>query len=1280
MTETPVTPQIGVLVPMRLETRFVKRGSAWFLRVRVVPDAVSITNHDDTPSKLELDAVEAMWRQVGSNNLESAKGRAAWRGLAALVGAEQAAWLARTFPPVKAANGTISIKRPPGQHRTVMHAPRLNGLPPTLELWLARGGQPAQPVAILAPVLSDIAVDLDDPDSTDQPWWTSFTEAVRVGMAKEVELGAVADDIDTLYLVGIGGGDPGALLAAQADSGRLGVIAPGSATNSVDGLPATTLGDVDDWRQLARARASQQAGGNAVRSALGAPSTLPAVVGGDHDHRGVNGSLVAALWPALWGHALGNVWAEGSRADTLGVWAADNLVPEGPLPTMRVDTQPYGILPATSLRRWQTANGDPAIEETLVPLVEALVTTWATTSERLAGAAANSPLDGLVRNPAAISYAWRWMLPTDLAAAVSFRYAAPIAKSDITSWWDQQAPPARLTPGTAPARRLVATGWARKVDLGLAEPKQLPDGVNLATGLTRLATAPVAELISAGTVDLDAHASPPWGRSLLTELARHAVLTSAATVARNVAAQPRALVEPLGADARTPTQVETWAARLQPADLKRRGDPAVTIHNNVRAALGALASHTLDDIECALRALLETATNRIDPWATAIAWRRLQSLATAPRTLGAYAWVDAPRPRGTTPAHQYVLAPSKDQASVAAMMRDRALANSPDSAQWQADLTSDAVRAALRLAAETREGSHPADSLGRMVERIVSRPTVIDRLREQFPTTTGFFAFTRASRIRRTCNGPAVLDAATANPASLQELGVTAAQVTALADLDAAVDALADLHLAEAALGVVKHRPALVSASSSAAAGESPPPQFTFPDTPTTGITVDSIAVVALPAAAAPTGRNPSPAAIADPAVAAYLDERTGPANGNRWTWTRLSADGQPTGPLTLADIGLRPCDTVGLGIGNLRDTLVAATGAAGLDPADPAGPAIVRTLVAALSGVPASPPDVGGGAESTSVANELAQRYASLRRAADAAVAAARAAAAGTDNRARRRELARLARWGITPMSADTGQATLVERVDGAAAVLDRRLSTMPATMTGAAVSELTDAINALIGPEAGYPVFARISRAAFTGVRAEPAGAGQAARLEPDWLETVAPVRPAIARLEAAQLTERVRSGGRPLRAWTNHPGDPWQTATATADSTGAGSRLVAVFGPSGVLPTRPAATTQGMVAAAVIDRFAETIPDTEHTASVAFPHDLPVARAPQAVLLAVPPDVTQPLDTPTLVDIVSEVRDLARARMTNAASVGTAANALHLAVIPAAGRTAVDLGGDR
>ena len=93
-------PQIGVLLPLRLETRFNRSGrpARWSIRVRVVPDAMSIANHDDVPSAFELDAVEAMWRAAGGANLESPEGQRAWRTLAASVGPERAR-LARPHVP-----------------------------------------------------------------------------------------------------------------------------------------------------------------------------------------------------------------------------------------------------------------------------------------------------------------------------------------------------------------------------------------------------------------------------------------------------------------------------------------------------------------------------------------------------------------------------------------------------------------------------------------------------------------------------------------------------------------------------------------------------------------------------------------------------------------------------------------------------------------------------------------------------------------------------------------------------------------------------------------------------------------------------------------------------------------------------------------------------------------------------------------------------------------------------------------------------------------------------
>ena len=906
-----------------------------------------------------------------------------------------------------------------------------------------------------------------------------------------------------------------------------------------------------------------------------------------------------------------------------------------------------------------------------MPLVRSLVGTWAAAAERQAAQQQGDGLGGLVRNPTAARYAWQWMVPTTLAHALAFRFNQAVPAADLNAWWTREAQQTpRLDPAASPARRLVAVGWKHGVDTPLVE------SANLRTKLTRLAGASVTDLLAAGAEEGRPPTPPAWGTSLLTELGRHSLLASSAAVARRTVGEARAVVEPLEIDRATPTQTETWALRLRPADLTQGGDPTVGVRANVVNGLKTLATKDAAEVDRALRAALETATNRLDPWATAIAWRRLQSLAAAPRTLGAYGWVDAPR-RQTPGDHRFVLAPSAQQAATTAILRDRALGDA-DADRWQMTLASDPIRDALQLADATREGAHPTESLGQKVEAIVNRPDVIDRLRDAFPSLP---IFVRAfMRIRRVCDGAAVLDAAVNRPSELTNLGVRPAQLTALRRFAAAVDALADLHVAEAVFGVVKGRTATAAAATTAAGGQAPPPDFDVVRTPRSGRVVNTVALVVLPNAPTPGGTKPSPVVLADPAVAAYVNGRAGAAASASWTWKKLDPAGSSAGTATLADAGLRPCDTVGLGLAQLRELVREASGAAALGPDDPPGHAVVRSLAAALSAVPALAEDVADTPPDPAGAAELAQRFTRVRTAAGAAAGDARAAAAPaqTEN-ARRKALARMARWGITPL---TEGGTLAERLVRAAEILERRIAEAPATLEGATVEVIAGAIGALVSPEGPLPVFGRLRAATFAGLRAEPVSAGAKPRLDPDWLETVAAVRPPLARLEAVQLEQRLASGGEPLRAWTNRPGDPWQTVPPPPSDTEVvrATRLTAVFGPPNVLPPQPAANTTGTVAVAVIDRFGETVPDPEHISSVAFSHDLPPARAPQAVVLAVPPDVDEELTPAVLVDIVADVRALARTRMADAAQLGAAAGALHLASLPAAGRSGVALGGAR
>lgn len=249
--------------------------------------------------------------------------------------------------------------------------------------------------------------------------------------------------------------------------------------------------------------------------------------------------------------------------------------------------------------------------------------------------------------------------------------------------------------------------------------------------------------------------------------------------------------------------------------------------------------------------------------------------------------------------------------------------------------------------------------------------------------------------------------------------------------------------------------------------------------------------------------------------------------------------------------------------------------------------------------------------------------------------------------------------------------QAELEARVGRAGEALRRRLEAAPtpAEATGESARRLGELIAALVAPEAPCPIFGRVPATACAALVSD----GGPAPLYPDWMDVVAPVRPAVARLESVQLDESLRPAGSPLEAWTNRPGDTWQTVLPPTDNeVPRPSRLIAAFGPPATLPA-----AQATVAAAVIDRFIETIPDTHHDAAIAFDHELPTARAPQAILLAVPPVADQDLNGETLVGIVAETRQLVRARLADPAQVGPDATVLHLAALSAIGPGAIRVG---
>jgi hypothetical protein len=1261
---------IAVLLPLRLETRFL--GTT--LRVLVVPDEPWFDRHDPLPTAAEM-ADLARYRATAGDDPAQPQAQAAWRLLAGQHGPARAAWLVRTFPP-----GPGDAARPAAL-REEFHFTRLPDFPTELQIWIARRGQ--EPALAATRPIDAARLRLDPPDpnppagpdpgdpsdpeppAPDPPverrWWDSWDEAKLAGLGTEIDLGGRTDDIEAVYVVGLAATTAAALFGRHRDTGRLGLLAPGTPTNTVDGARAADLGqDPMPWLRLLQ-RGADENERLAGLVLTGDRDVLGALPGDNRPYQFWARQVLTALWPALAGHTLTHVIGV-LRSALTPRWVAENVDPIGPLPTLRVGGQPYGLLPATSLRDWVPAEGDPPFEDVLRRRLVTLRDRWVAAAVRAGrGAVEDSTSEQLLallaQPPASPGYALRTMHPMELwllglLATGHGRVPAggPLSWPRLVESWHGRFPVATEF-GLRPHRYYGGRGWAHGSRLPLVTPRGLPAGVTLATVLRRLVDlARDAPDTFATTAGAEEAVAAPTG-SLLLRLAIRALQVGLGEIGREkLGVPPGRLPPPVGRND-DPPPLSEWIRAVTTDDLTADTAQARDLRRQTEA-LQRLGGDAMAHLERLLPAAVDCTSHRVDPWVVGLARARQRRMDEQPPLLGAYGWVDDPRPGRPGPTTGGLLhAPSHPQALTAALIRDRAI-NDPEPARWHMDITSDRARRAARLADEVRGGAHPAEALGREVERIVDDRLLIRDLRLRFPLRVEHAG-------RRTCDGLRVL-------AALDDLDLPDPVSEELTKLRDSVDAYADLLVAEAVQHVVESRTGEAGAALDAAAGLGRPPTLEVLRTRREGRPAESACLIAVPDAPMPeVPADPAalaavhPARFADPAAAAFLAARTGGAG--EWRW-RVSVSTGATREVTLADLGLEPADALALPLGTL-ERLVRETGA---DPdADPGAgitddggslryrrAARLTALLGRTPAVATDSTDVPARAEpGRAGADEIRQRLDVLRSAAQALA----------DTLAPTGDSLRLAaRWGIAPEPHPEATDPRADQVNLARRQLLDRIAAAPDATVAAGLghADLADAVAALVSATGQVAVLGRLRRDAFPAL--EPAD------LDAAWLPYVAPVRPPLARLEAFQLAATLPTGAGPaLTAWTNRPTDPWQTDPED------GRRLVVAYTPGNLdLAAVPPGRT---LAVGLLDRFAEVIPDAEQATTAAFGFDAPGARAPQAILLAVPPDPTRDLDAATLVRIVEETRDLARARMATPDDVADVTGLLPLPLLPATGTVA-------
>lgn len=239
-------------------------------------------------------------------------------------------------------------------------------------------------------------------------WTIDFEAAEAAGMAVRVAFANRADyeaGFRRLVVVGVraqaatqGQRDVQELLGDHYYTDGLQLVPQGTPTNNTDSAPAGFSSrertDAETSFALLTQRAdfagatpwTDRPDAQHLATALGlAPDALPALANGEGRDVSDAHLLNRALWPATYGYFLEQMLRPLLSAEALAWTRAffeKYVLARGPVPALRIGTQPYGVLPTTRFSAWETdpAAADSAYARQLQQVLAQLDVTW---TERL---------------------------------------------------------------------------------------------------------------------------------------------------------------------------------------------------------------------------------------------------------------------------------------------------------------------------------------------------------------------------------------------------------------------------------------------------------------------------------------------------------------------------------------------------------------------------------------------------------------------------------------------------------------------------------------------------------------------------------------------------------------------------------------------------------------------------------------------------------------------------------------------------------------------------------
>lgn len=960
--------------------------------------------------------------------------------------------------------------------------------------------------------------------------------------------------------------------------------------------------------------------------------------------------------------------------------------PRGPLPPLRIGRQPYGILPITSLALWNGIDDTAAVPALIADRLRGLhgfLGRFLPLSPRVGRGPDQDEvlMDLLRRLPESVQVVFA-DASVELPAMITQR-VLPDLFANLIWQLDTEVP---FIPGPV---TLAARG----------DQLQLPVVTMAAETLTWLDDFQTALDSTPAGKDSQPPPLPDWvtwansGPDALAALG----LFAASTLVTNLwALWITSLAMAAKYQLPNPTQAQLDQADAFIAACRKPIEDLAQLADWISGDQGVN--------DRLLANLIEAQTSRVDAWATSLATVRLHTLRTSTPAgirVGAYGWLVDVAPAPGNADAGWVMTPSIQHAATAAVLHSGWAAHT-DPAAFAVDLNSARVRKAVFTLAAIRLGQTLEELLGYQLERALhdnQADDLIAPLRAQFPlppadptldqagAPTGAAEHGQrlvvdgnaarlggAAFIRQADTLPVGADGsitfpfppdAKAMPSSLAVLP------SLLLDLDDTVDAIGDVLLAESVHHLVAGSPLRAGLTADTVGKAAPVPDtFDVLTTPGRYVAVSHTVALAL-AVGAPTGWPPAPScsrAALDPAAEALAAWALGPPSS--WTATITAADGTTTAS-TLADVAAGALDVVveatdPIDISALAARIRFASGAdgtvtigrgdgLGADTALPVLAAAMRAVLggarpAAAAGAALSPTSPGSAADLAAVAQRVTGWWQGVTTALAAWPDGAQAAA-----------IAALAAAGVSGVRFDTPVTV--------GPALQQRLQAFtpppPPTPNDDPVAWLAktrDAVAAVVG---GW----------FTAAPLWASGAADWAELGggvppgdlvddddvDDWLSSHRDVRAGVTAL--CDAVDAVGAVGAGLPGWAVRqspltPTAPALTGWVAREHPGRRSALHLAALHAGA----PDAPSRVLL---LVDQWVENVPAAppprqtaqqpaatdppvpDQVAGLGFRFDRPDARAPQALLLALPPDLTRGWTLEDLHAAVDETLWWARAR---------------------------------